>query len=208
MIGMRSQRNMNLSPWQIETTCYNNCMITVYSVKDFDRIVKNAVQWAIEQKIDRTDTKVAANMANRFKNSAKAHKQLRGKDGRFVKPGLHITIQCKKCGNDPYDCTCTSEPAPKPHTVEKNPLVSFYYPMSNTPWNSRKRLVRLISSTGTHFTGLEQQHDGGFKFKKYLAPKATEFKVLEFNPQAMSWASGKLHQLFIPSLLVRSAVAR
>ena len=176
-------------------------MITVYSVKDFDRIVKNAVQWAIEQKIDRTDSKVARHMANRFKNSSKARKQPRSSDGRFVpsalmkdtykskpvaKPGVNLSIHCKECGNDPYDCTCTSEPAPKPHPVEKNPLVSFYYPMSNTPWNSRKRLVRLISSTGTHFTGLEQQHDGGFKFKKYLAPKATEFKVLEFNPQAMS----------------------
>ena len=154
--------------------CYNNSMITVYSVKDFDRIVKEATQWAVEQHLDRTDSKVARHMANRFKNSSKARKQPRSSDGRFVPSALM---------KDTYK----SKPvAPKPHPVEKNPLVSFYYPMSNTPWNSRKRLVRLISSTGTHFTGLEQQHDGGFKFKKYLAPKATEFKVLEFNPQAMS----------------------
>lgn len=111
-------------------------MITVYSVKDFDRIVKNAVQWAIDQEIDRTDTKVAANMANRFKNSAKARKQPRSSDGRFVPAAL-------------LKDTYKSKPVGKPHTVEKNPLVSFYYPMSNTPWNSRKRLVRLISSTGS-----------------------------------------------------------
>jgi hypothetical protein len=163
-------------------------MITVYSVKDFDRIVKEAAQWAIEQHLDRTDSKVAINMANRFKNWTKARKQPRTADGRFQAPifkhGINLSVHCKKCGKDSYDCQCES--VPKKNKVEQNPLVSFYYPMSHLPWHTSKRLVRLISSNGTHYTGLEHQVNGGFKFKKYLVLKAYSFQVVSFNPQAMS----------------------
>ena len=58
--------------------------------------------------------------------------------------------------------------------------------MSSQPWNSRQRTVRLISSTATHFTGLEKQDNGKWKYKKFLQPKAQQFKVLSFNPASMS----------------------
>ena len=94
-------------------------------------------------------------------NSFKAQMQPRRKDGRF------------------------SKPLPKPAAVENNPLVTFFYPMSDQPWNPKKRTVRLISSTATHFTGLEQT-DKGWKFKKFLQPKAQQFHVVSFNPKSMS----------------------
>jgi hypothetical protein len=96
-----------------------------------------------------------------FSQSIKARLQKRDRKGRFVKP------------------------LPKPSDVENNPMVTFFYPMSNEPWNSLKRTVRLISSTHTHFTGLELRA-GKWKYKKYLQPKATEFKVVNFNSQSMS----------------------
>jgi len=98
----------------------------------------------------------------RFSQSLKAKLQKRDRKGRFTKP------------------------LPKPSDVEKNPLVSFFYPMSDQPWNSRQRTVRLISSTSTHFTGLERLGNGKWKYKKFLQPKATQFKVVNFNPSSMS----------------------
>jgi hypothetical protein len=94
-------------------------------------------------------------------NSLKAQTQPRLRNGRFAKP------------------------LPKPAAVENNPLVEFFYPMSDQPWNSKKRLVRLISSTATHFTGLEKT-ESGWKFKKFLQPKAQQFHVVSFNPKSMS----------------------
>jgi hypothetical protein len=94
-------------------------------------------------------------------NFLKARTQPRRKDGRFAKP------------------------LPKPSDVEKNPLVTFWYPMSTQPWNSQLRKVRLISSTTAHFTGLENT-DNGWKFKKFLQSKAKEFRIASFNPASMS----------------------
>lgn len=94
-------------------------------------------------------------------NSLKAQIQPRRKDGRFAKS------------------------LPKPADVEKNPLVKFFYPVRRQPWNSMKRTVRLISSNGVHFTGLEKTEQG-WKFKKFLARKARKFTVASFNPKSMS----------------------
>ena len=78
-----------------------------------------------------------------------------------------------------------AKPLPKPATVENNLMVQFFYPMSNEPLTSKLRQVRLISSTATHFTGMERVGDK-WKFKKYLAPKARGFRIVSFNPQSMS----------------------
>lgn len=99
------------------------------------------------------------------KLSIKAKLQPRCKDGcgRFAKPA----------------------PAPKINAIEKNPLVTFDYPRSDSPWEIKPRLVRLISVSSTHITGLERVGDK-WKYKKFLAPKAKAFKILSFNPQAMA----------------------
>lgn len=79
-----------------------------------------------------------------------------------------------------------ARPLPTAKQVEKNPLATFFYPMSETPWNSRMRYVRVISATPKHITGLEKQANGRWKFKKFLQSKATEFRVQSFNPTSMS----------------------
>lgn len=79
-----------------------------------------------------------------------------------------------------------TRPLPTARAVEKNPLATFFYPMSSQPWNSLHRTVRLISSNATHFTGLEKQDNGRWKYKKFLQAKASEFHVQSFNPKAMS----------------------
>lgn len=76
---------------------------------------------------------------------------------------------------------------PTAKQVEKNPLATFFYPMSTQPWNSRKRTVRLISATPKYIVGLEfQPETSKWKFKKFLQDKATNFKVASFNPTSMS----------------------
>lgn len=97
-----------------------------------------------------------------FNRPLKAKLQRRDRKGRFAKP------------------------LPNPSDVENNPLVSFYYPMSETPWNSKLRYVRVISSTPSHIIGLEKQENGKWKFKKFLQSRATGFRMQEFNPKAMS----------------------
>lgn len=102
---------------------------------------------------------------SKFSQSIKAKLQKRDRKGRFAKP------------------------LPKAKDVAKNPLVTFYYPMSSQPWNSKLRQVRLISATPTHITGLEITSEGGkqnYRYKKFLQPKVSEFKVQEFNPASMS----------------------
>lgn len=96
-----------------------------------------------------------------FSQSVKAKLQKRDRKGRFAKP------------------------LPKASAVEKNPLATFFYPMSDQPWNSKLRLVRLISVTPTHITGLEKQNRG-WKFKKFLQARTSEFKVTSFNPKSVS----------------------
>jgi len=95
------------------------------------------------------------------KLSLKARHQTRRKDGQFAKP------------------------SPKANAIEKNPLVVFDYPRSEAPWEIKPRLVRLISVSSTHITGMERVGDK-WKYKKFLAPKAKAFKILSFNPQAMA----------------------
>ena len=60
--------------------------------------------------------------------------------------------------------------------IQSNPLVSFLYPMSDG--NLLHRTVRLISATHLHFTGLELQPGGLWKYKKYLLAKAKEITVM------------------------------
>jgi hypothetical protein len=78
-----------------------------------------------------------------------------------------------------------SKRLPTAKQVEKNPLATFLYPMSDQPWNSRLRYVRVISATPTHITGLERTN-GKWQFKKFLQAKAHDFRMPEFNPASMS----------------------
>lgn len=76
----------------------------------------------------------------------------------------------------------------KKAAVEKNPLVTFYYPMSKQPWNSQLRQVRLIAASATHLMGLEMTKVEGrtkYHFKRFCQPKVSEFKIQEFNPSAL-----------------------
>ena len=144
---------------------YSTRGLTKKQVQNFSNLVASKIKTKAELKLDRTmariDAKAKRNVANKEKLRIKALKQPRLLDGKFAKP------------------------LPKPATVENNPLVTFFYPMSHEPWNSKSRVVRLISANPTHITGLESTGNG-WKYKKFLAPKATEFKVLSFNPKAMS----------------------
>ena len=80
-----------------------------------------------------------------------------------------------------------SKRLPTAKQVEKNPLATFFYPMSDQPRNSRKRTVRVISATPRYITGLEfQPETSKWKFKKFLQQKATEFRMASFNPASMS----------------------
>ena len=80
-----------------------------------------------------------------------------------------------------------SKRLPTAKQIEKNPLATFFYPMSDQPWNSRKRTVRVISATPRYITGLEfQPETSKWKFKKFLQDKATQFRVASFNPTSMS----------------------
>ncbi|VVB52422.1 Uncharacterised protein [uncultured archaeon] len=75
--------------------------------------------------------------------------------------------------------------------VRKNPLVKFNYPSSKHDGIPIQRRVWLISSTATHFTGLEQTCGGKgggthYRYKKFLHSKAQNFTVASFNPASMS----------------------
>lgn len=75
--------------------------------------------------------------------------------------------------------------------VRKNPLVTFNYPSSKHGGIPVERRVWLISSTATHFTGLEQTAGGKgggtkYRYKKFLQNRATGFRVQQFNPASMS----------------------
>ena len=109
----------------------------------------------------RLTAKAKRNVEVRDKMSLKAKQQPRRKDGRFLKP------------------------LPKAKDIEQNPLVAFDYAPKRVPWAIKPRLVRLISATPTHITGLEKVGDS-WKYKKFLTAKAKAFRILSFNPQAMS----------------------
>ena len=144
---------------------YSTRGLTKKQVQNFSNLVASKIKSKAERKLDRTmariDAKAKRNIEVKAKLSVKAKRQPRRLDGKFAKP------------------------LPKPATVENNPLVTFFYPMSHEPWNSKSRVVRLISANPTHITGLESTGNG-WKYKKFLATKAKEMKVMSFNPKAMS----------------------
>lgn len=74
---------------------------------------------------------------------------------------------------------------PKTPAIEKNPLAWFNYPMSDQPWNSRRRVVRVISADSEYLTGLELVSGDRWQFKKYRQSKITNM-AMEFNPGSMS----------------------
>jgi len=72
----------------------------------------------------------------------------------------------------------------KVHPVEKNPLVKFFYPKSDSPWIDEHRVVRLISANGKYLVGLEVSDKN--RFKKFLASKVRNMTLAEFNPAALA----------------------
>jgi len=141
-------------------------MIIVYSTKAFDKLVKSKSKTKIQRQMEELDSRLTAkairNVNVRERMRIKAKRQPRRKDGRFAKPLPNLTTVAKT-----------------------NPLVAFDYPRSDAPWIIKPRIVRLISTTATHITGLEQVGQG-WKYKKFLKPKAKSFQILSFNPQAMA----------------------
>lgn len=132
-------------------------MIIVYSTRSLgNRQLKNFSN-LIASKLKGKGKDKPVNTALRLKAKA----QLRRKDGKFAKP------------------------LPNPESATGNPMVSFYYPMSSEPWNSKLRVLRVISANGKYLTGLERV-GGGWQYKKFLAAKAKEMQITSFNPQAMS----------------------
>jgi len=136
-------------------------MIYVYTTKAFNALAKSKLQRQMDKLDARLDAKAKRNVAVRVKMKLKAKNQARCKDGRFSKPLLKLS------------------------SVENNPLVTFEYPRSDAPGEIQPRLVRLISVTSTHITGLERVNDQ-WKYKKFLVPKTRGLRILSFNAQAMS----------------------
>ena len=145
---------------------YSTRGLTKKQVQNFSNLVASKIKTKAELKLDRTmariDAKVKRNIEVKAKLSVKAKLQPRRKDGRFAKPLL------------------------KPASVINNPMVTFFYPPSNKPWQSRRRTLRLISAKGPHYVGLELMPDNKWHYKKFLKAKADEFEVVEFNPASMS----------------------
>ena len=71
----------------------------------------------------------------------------------------------------------------KEHSVEKNPLICFWYPSSKFPALKHWRQVRLIAADNKYFVGLEVSDKN--RFKKFLKQKATQVQVAEFNATAI-----------------------
>ena len=73
---------------------------------------------------------------------------------------------------------------PKVHPVEKNPLVSFYYPDSKTGV-STARSIWLIGANQKYYIGVEIAPCTKAKFKRFLRCKATYLSILRFNPESI-----------------------
>ena len=69
------------------------------------------------------------------------------------------------------------------HPVELNPLVTFNYPSSKESWHHIPRTVRLIAANATYYIGLDVGDKN--RFKKFLRRKASQFSVVNFNPEAL-----------------------
>jgi len=72
----------------------------------------------------------------------------------------------------------------KVHPVEKNPLISFFYPRKSDGFSSQ-RVVRLIAANDKYFIGLQVNDKN--RFKKFRKDQiwCNEIRVLEFNSQAL-----------------------
>ena len=76
----------------------------------------------------------------------------------------------------------------KQHPVEKNPLITFFYPRSGWRTDDKNcyklRQVRLISANQKYFCGLEVSDKN--RFKKFLRSRIPDsVQLLEFNPTAI-----------------------
>ena len=71
----------------------------------------------------------------------------------------------------------------KSNPVDKNPLVSFFYPSSKLDFFPSFRTVRLIAANDQYIVGLDVGDN--YRFKKFLVSKAMSLKILQFNPKAL-----------------------
>jgi hypothetical protein len=71
----------------------------------------------------------------------------------------------------------------KVNAIEKNPLVTFAYPVSTCPSIRSIRSVRLISANDKYLVGIEISDKN--RFKKFLVSKTSSLKVTEFHTGSM-----------------------
>ncbi len=107
-------------------------------------------------------------------------RRVSGSIGKLVNSGSSTVWRRSHVATQP----ATVEAKKKVAAVEKNPLVSFFYPKHNDNGVSLERKVRLISSNGKYIIGLEVTDKN--RFKKFLATKAKHLKLVEFNVQALT----------------------
>lgn len=68
---------------------------------------------------------------------------------------------------------------------QHNPLATFFYPDSGTPWIDKQRNVRVIGANKDYLVGLEILPENKFQYKKFCKYKIRNFSLLEFNPSAV-----------------------
>jgi hypothetical protein len=76
----------------------------------------------------------------------------------------------------------TVETKKKIAALEKNPLISFFYPHRDLPIKTWRN-VRLIAANKKYFIGLEVSDKN--RFKKFLKSEATQLSISEFNKEAV-----------------------
>lgn len=96
----------------------------------------------------------------------------------------YVLSPVRTAAKKPYTAV-KRERKPKTHPVEKNPLVSFYYPNSKLGGQSTRRDVRLIGANGKYYIGVEVTPGTPAKFKKFLRYKASYMTVQEFNAESV-----------------------
>lgn len=67
--------------------------------------------------------------------------------------------------------------------AEKNPLVTFSYPISKQPWNEKLRKVRVIAANSKYIIGLEVSDKN--RFKKFLKTKTSQMSLVEYSTGSM-----------------------
>jgi len=70
----------------------------------------------------------------------------------------------------------------KPHPIEKNPRVRFFYPHKDGPETLRD--VRVIGANDKYVVGLQINDKN--RFKKFLKSRMTHFTLAEFSPLSVS----------------------